>query len=55
MNWKSFMEGNLTIYPTEISKEVYKEMSIFIITIALIITMHIARNQMTNNKYFDKL
>lgn len=30
MKWKSFVEGNLTIYPTEISKEVYKEMSILL-------------------------
>lgn len=49
------MEDNLTIYPTETSKEGYKEMSIVIITASLIIRMHIARNQMTNNKYFDKL
>jgi len=50
VNW----EGNLTIYPTEIPKEVCKKRSIFIIITTPIITRHTANNQMTNNKYFDK-
>lgn len=36
------MEGNLTIYPIEIPKEVCKEMAMIIIITAPIIAMHTA-------------